>query len=236
MQQAETQILIKLGLSPTAAKIYLTLVELGSSSADKIAKKAGTYKANAYDALEKLESFGLAAHTIEDGKRLFLPTSPEKLPQIIEEWKDKQLKAAEELKKDIENFIPQLQAKYDSIKEKDTFEIYRGRKAYKALINEIIKEKPKFWKGFGNLQIAAEFPAEFQKWFRHVGLIKLFSNRSEKVLQLKKEAEKICKVDVCWLPKEVYMPIVWVIFGQNVLIIIYEPDIILLRIKSDNIV
>ena len=51
-----------------------------------------------------------------------------------------------------------------------------------------------------------------------------------------KEAEKTTKVDVIWLPKEVYMPIVWVVFGENVLIIIYEPDIILMRIKSEQVV
>ena len=41
---------------------------------------------------------------------------------------------------------------------------------------------------------------------------------------------------VCWLPKDVYMPIVWVVFGDNVLIIIYEPDIIMVRIKSADVV
>jgi len=32
------------------------------------------------------------------------------------------------------------------------------------------------------------------------------------------------------------MPIVWVIFGENVLIALYEPDIIVLRIKSKQVV
>jgi sugar-specific transcriptional regulator TrmB len=41
----------KFGLSKTAAKVYLAMLELGQASADKIAKRAGTYKANTYDSI-----------------------------------------------------------------------------------------------------------------------------------------------------------------------------------------
>ena len=53
-------ILQQFNISPTAAKVYLALLELGKSSADKIAKRAETYKANVYQALEKLAEVGLA--------------------------------------------------------------------------------------------------------------------------------------------------------------------------------
>ena len=64
-----------------------------------------------------------------------------------------------------------------------------------------------------------------------VTLLRLFSTKTKKIQKLKAEAEKTCDVQVTWLPKEVYMPIVWVVFGNNVLIIIYEPDLIIMRIK-----
>ena len=64
----------------------------------------------------------------------------------------------------------------------------------------------------------------------------LFSTKSEDIIKRMKEAEKTTKAEVAWLPKEVYMPIVWVVFGNNVLIIIYEPDLILMRIKSEQVV
>ncbi|MBI5002423.1 hypothetical protein HZC31_03500 [Candidatus Woesearchaeota archaeon] len=47
----EIALLQHLELSPTAAKVYIALLELGKASADKIAKKAGTYKANVYETL-----------------------------------------------------------------------------------------------------------------------------------------------------------------------------------------
>ena len=52
-------LLQKLDLSQTAAKVYISLLELGKASAGKVAKRAGIYKANAYDALEKLAEIGL---------------------------------------------------------------------------------------------------------------------------------------------------------------------------------
>lgn len=228
-------LLQKLDISQTAAKVYIALLELGKASADKTAKRAETYKANAYDALEKLSQLGLATHVFEDNKKLFIATNPEKLPQIIEEIKEKQSIKLEELKKDLNDIMPQLKSKYDSIKEKELFEIYRGRKAYKAIINEIVREKPKFWKGFGNFQIQAFFPIDFKKWFKNID-IKLFSTKSDEIVKRMEAAKETTKVEVTWLPKEVYMPIVWVVFGKNVLIIIYEPDLILMRIKSEQVI
>ena len=228
-------LLQKFDISPTAAKVYIALLELGKASADKIAKRAETYKANAYDALEKLAKIGLVSSIFEENRKLFYATSPEKLPLIIEELQERQSLRIEELKKELSDILPQLKAKYESVKEKELFEIYRGRKAYKAVINEITKEKPGYWKGFGNFQIQAFFPIDFKKWFRNVPIL-LFSTKSPEIIERMHEAEKTTKVDVIWLPKEVYMPIVWVVFGENVLIIIYEPDIILMRIKSEQVV
>ena len=220
--------------SPTAESVYYVLLGLGKSSADKIAKRLHNYKANIYDALSRLEELGLVTSIIEENKRLFVPTNPEKLPIVIEELKEKEIKKIETLQKELLAIIPQLKAQYESTKEEDVFEIYRGRKAYRAVINEIVKEKPKEWKGFGNLQIQELFPVEFNRWFRNV-TIRLFSTKTEVVIKREKEAQKTTSVEIRWLPKEVYMPIVWVIFGTNLLIVIYEPDVVVLRIKSKQI-
>lgn len=230
-----TSFLQKFNISPTAAKVYISLLELGKSSADKIAKRAETYKANTYDALEKLAQIGLASYVFEENKKLFIATNPEKLPIIVEDMQEKQSLRIEELKKEMKELMPQLKAKYESVKERELFEIYRGRKAYKAIINEILKERPNCWKGFGNLQIQALFPIDFKRWFKNIP-IRLFSTKSEDVIKRAAAAKETTNVDIIWLPKEVYMPIVWVIFGKNVLIITYEPDIILIRIKSEQVV
>jgi len=230
-----TGIIQKFGLSKTAARVYVALLDLGKASADKIAKKAGTYKANVYEAIEKLKDFGLVTEVIEGNKKLFTATNPEKIAQSIEELREKELRRIEELKNDIKNIMPILTAKYLSVKEKDSFEVYRGHKAYKALINEVLKEHPKYWKGFGNLQVQGYFPYDFPKWFKSVNFY-LFSTNSEELQQRLHEAKKTTRVEIKYLPPELYMPIVWTLFGKNLLILIYEPDIIALRITSEQVV
>src|SRR3989338_3046212 len=91
-------LLQKFDISPTAAKVYVALLELGKSTADKVAKRAETYKANAYDALEKLAQHGLVTHIFEENKKFFIATNPEKLPQIIEETEEKHSHKIKELK------------------------------------------------------------------------------------------------------------------------------------------
>ena len=228
-------LLTSAGISPSAAKVYLTLLELGRSSADSIAKRAGMYKANTYDALQRLQEQGFVTTLTEANKRFFVPTSPEKLPQLVDEQKKQQDAQLDTLKEELQKILPQLQAKYESIKETELFEVYRGRKAYKAVLNEISAEKPREWKGFGNLQVQEYFPVEFQRWFKHVH-IRLFSQQQTAVQKRLIEARKTSNAEICWLPKEIFMPIVWTIYGKNLLIIMYEPDIILLRIQSTDVV
>ena len=131
--------------------------------------------------------------------------------------------------------MPNLLAKYKSVKERDLFEIYKGKKGYKALINDILREKPKYWKGFGNLQVQEYFPYDFPKWFKNTKFM-LFSTKSDIFLRRLKEAKKSVKVKIKFLPEDLYMPIVWTLFGKNLLILIYEPEVIALRIKSEQIV
>jgi sugar-specific transcriptional regulator TrmB len=225
----------KFGISLTAAKAYIALLEVGKASADRVAKKSGTYKANAYEALEKLIDLGLVTYVHEGRKRLFIATNPEKLVDAVEESRQKAVEKCDELKKEIEKIMPQLVAKYSSIKEKNLFEVYRGESGFRTMIREILREKPEYWKGFGNLQVQAYFPQNFKSWFRHTKFI-LFATRSDMVEKRLGEARKTTKVEIKWLPEDMYMQIVWTLFGDNLLILIYEPEIIAFRIKSEQVV
>ena len=235
MREDYVEILKRFDISPTASKVYITLLELGKSSAGSIAKKAGTYKANVYDALDRLTELGMVTYVVEGRKKLYVPTSPEKLIIAAEESKQRTVEKYDKLRKDLEEIMPQLSAKYRSIQEKNVFEIYVGKRAYKAMISEIVRENPRFWKGFGNLQIQEFFPNEFKKWFKHVKIM-LFSTKSSLVVNRMKNAKKTTSIKIIWLPEELHMPIVWTLFGDNLLILIYEPDMISLRIKSPQIV
>ncbi|MEN9626440.1 MAG: hypothetical protein RL557_768 [archaeon] len=99
----------------------------------------------------------------------------------------------------------------------------------------VVKESPKMWKGFGNLQVFGYFPHESVRWFKKVK-VRLFSNKNKDVEERLKISKRITSSEIKWLPDKVFMPVVWTIFGANLLIIIYEPEIIVLRIRSKTIV
>ena len=60
----------KIGLAEKEAKVFLASLELGSSAAQKIAKKAEINRATTYVIIEKLMKKGLMS-SVEKGKRLF---------------------------------------------------------------------------------------------------------------------------------------------------------------------
>jgi|GEM_PF-2220928 sugar-specific transcriptional regulator TrmB len=228
-------LLTKFKISPTAAKVYMTLLDLGKSSADQIAKKLSTYKSNVYGALDKLIEVGLASYIFEGKKKLYIPTNPAKLSVLADEEKQRTVKDYDNLKEGLNKILPQLILNYNNVKEIDVFEVYKGRKGFKALMQDILQEKPKYWKGFGNLQVQEYFEQDYQKWFKGIKFM-LFGTKSAQVLKRLKETRKFNKVEMKWFTEDLYMPIVWTLFGGNLLIILYEPEIIVLRIKSEQIV
>ena len=233
--QSAQSIIEKFGLSKTASKVYLSLLSLGRGTADSIAKHAGTYKANVYQSLHRLVEKGLVTSVIEGKKTVYIPTNPEKLLLLAEDAKLEADKKFDELKRDLTQIMPKLQAKYNNIKDTDIFELYKGRNGYRIMIREILKENPKYWKGFGNLQIQEFFPSEFKSWFRKIKFT-LFATKSDEFMKRLKGAKKTTQVNVAWLPDDIFMPIVWTLFGNNLLILVYEPEIIAVRIRSKQIV
>ncbi len=229
-------VLVEMGLSPTAANIYLALVALGPSSVDAVSQKAGTYKANALSALAKLQEKGLVSSVFEGRRRVYQAAPPERLSGLLAESRQTQEEKAKRLQVDLSGILPQLSGQYGAFADKDTFEVYRGRQGYKAVISEIVRtESPAVWKGFGNLQVQEFFPVDFARWFKKTEF-RLFSTPSKKLDQLAQTARKTTKVTIRRLPDDVFMPIVWVMFGENVLILVYAPEVVAIRIKSRQVV
>ncbi len=76
--------LVKLGISPKAAKAYLALLELGPSSISSIAKKAGLNRTTLYDIIPSLIIEGLASRVLNTKTEKYEAQSPEHLPLLLE--------------------------------------------------------------------------------------------------------------------------------------------------------
>ena len=79
--------LTQLGLTQSEANVYYALVKLGPSSATSIMKKTGMYRANVYEALDKLTLKGLISDVFHDGRNEYLAAEPLNLYKILDEKK-----------------------------------------------------------------------------------------------------------------------------------------------------
>jgi sugar-specific transcriptional regulator TrmB len=69
-------VLQQIGLPRNETKIYLTLLELGSTSVGQITKSSGIHRRNVYDSLERLIKKGLVTYVIKDKIKYFEAVNP----------------------------------------------------------------------------------------------------------------------------------------------------------------
>lgn len=135
--------LVKIGLSPNETKCYVSLLELGSGSANEISRKSGVHRVAVYDALRGLREKGLVSQITKANKMLFESANPEKIQDIIEE-KKKTLGEAQKI-------IPELMLKFKTAKEKQEVHNFKGIAGLKTVFQNMLKSKTEI------LDFGAEF-------------------------------------------------------------------------------
>ncbi|MBN2112358.1 hypothetical protein JW707_04650 [Candidatus Woesearchaeota archaeon] len=112
------EILQEIGLSKNEAKIYLKLSEIGLSSAYKVAKESGLFKANTYEALKKLVEKGIVSRKSIDKKVFYEAADPSFLINILDTKKEK-----------LNEIMPSLRLIQKSAKGESVFSTYKGEEA-----------------------------------------------------------------------------------------------------------
>jgi sugar-specific transcriptional regulator TrmB len=125
------QLLIKLGFSENEAKVYLAALEMGISSAQDIAQKAGIIRTTGYSVLSYLVNRGVVGKTKIKGKTRFVTEPPFRLLTLINE-----------LEKGIKEALPELEAVYNKKDAKPKITFYEGRAAVQKVYDDTLKEKP----------------------------------------------------------------------------------------------
>ncbi|MCL5666393.1 MAG: hypothetical protein M1383_01320 [Patescibacteria group bacterium] len=125
------QLLRKLGFSNNEANVYLAALELGLSSAQDIAEKAGIKRTTGYSVLSYLTNRGVVAKTKIKGKNRFLAEPPERLLTLINE-----------LEKGIKQALPELTAIYNKKETKPKITFYEGPHAVQKVYDDTLAEKP----------------------------------------------------------------------------------------------
>jgi sugar-specific transcriptional regulator TrmB len=128
-----------IGLSEKEARVYLAALELGQTTAEKLAKHAKVNRSTTYVQLDSLMKKGLISTHEEDKKTVFAPESPELLKRLLLKQRDD----VNTKERDLAAVLPQLLQQYDGAGERPLVRFFPGKEGIATVREEVlgIKEK-----------------------------------------------------------------------------------------------
>ena len=119
--------LLKIGLTEGESKVYLALLELGSSTVGPIVKKANVAYSNVYGILDRLIKKGITSYIVKHKIKYFQAAGPKNLYDYINK-KEQQIT---EQKEALKNMLPGL-IQLQQNKPEQEAEIFIGKKGLKS--------------------------------------------------------------------------------------------------------
>lgn len=227
----ETVVLGGLGLLDSERKVYLALLNLGQSSAGRIAKETKLNRVSVYKALQRLIDKGLVSYVIKANRKEYNAANPKAFERLIDE-KQKNL---EKIRKD----LPSLHTLFEKKKKNAEAEIYEGIKGAKAIWEKLLdecKEKDR-WLIMGAPKSAEIFGGYFKKFnkirARKGTTLKIIYNKDAKMLLHVRKKQPLSEVRV--MPKEYITPASLEVFNDHALLVLYEPQIMIFHIQSKEV-
>ncbi|MBI4174537.1 MAG: BlaI/MecI/CopY family transcriptional regulator, partial [Candidatus Aenigmarchaeota archaeon] len=124
----DTRILEDIGLTNAEIKVYLALLELGSSTSGPVIEKSGLQSSVVFMTLQKLTEKGLVS-SVKEGKRShYHASNPKHIAEYINEKKEK-----------FEEMLPQLLSRRALAKERPEALLFRGIRGIKELLYELLE-------------------------------------------------------------------------------------------------
>lgn len=220
----DTALLQEIGLTGIEAKIYLTLLDIGTSLAGRIAQKSGIHRRTVYDALERLIEKGLVTYIKSNNRQHYNAVHPSRLRAILKERENL-----------VEEVIPALEAKYALLQEQDETLFFKGKEGLKAVFEDMIKA------GKEILVLGASpdaynilkyyfFKFDAERKRKRIRSKLIFTERARGI----KELYKVPLAKIRYLPNSFDNPMAINIYGDTVAIILWSdnPFAILIRDKA----
>ncbi|MFC1696917.1 TrmB family transcriptional regulator [Nanoarchaeota archaeon] len=221
------QKLIKLGFSNNEAQVYLALLELGSTNAGRIIKKAKLHRNIVYDNLDKLIEKGLVTYITTKGIKYFETTSPKELKEYVNKEKVKVL----EKENVVNEILPQIEKRRETIQREDAA-IFKGKKGLKNVLEDVTKSKTEifiFATGWGMKETMGSY---FDQWH-----LKLKENKIKGRALLSKSQKSDYKYPykIKHVSRNLNLPSTICIFDDKVLNITWKPDLIGFLVVNENV-
>ena len=130
-----------LDLSRRQAKVYLSLLQLGSASAIELAKNTGFKHPTVYDVLDSLKERNLISENNDGKRRRFTAENPEN-------FRERENRRQHSL----ENALPLLQELYAAGPRRPIVRVYQGIEGIRMVDEELLQVKSKEYFYFGSMQ------------------------------------------------------------------------------------
>lgn len=128
------EILKEIGLTNTEIKVYVALLQLGSSLASRISQSSKVERAVTYHILGKLIRKGVASYVIKENRKYFSAAEPEKLRNLLREKEDL-----------LNDLIPELSKLEKTQEQSLSIEVFRGIEGYKTVVEDLIRDKKPYY-------------------------------------------------------------------------------------------
>ena len=211
-------ILEDLGLTESEIKVYITLLELGSSSAGKILEKSGIQNSVVHRALNTLIEKGLISYILEGRRKVYQATDPENFYDFIDDKK-----------KRFEQILPELKEKQTFAKETAAATIYKGKRGINEIYNVLLNSGGKEYNTFGGGK-RVTFDVMGEHWWKNLHAKRIAKKiRARQVFDetIRKFGEWLNKKplsQVRFLSQEFEQMTETVIIGEYVAIIIFTEN------------
>jgi len=212
----------EIGLSGSEAKIYLTLLKLGEATVAEVSQHSGLHRTNIYDSLEKLKEKGMCSYLSKENKQFFRAAEPE---SILNYLKEKENSVAQ--------IIPELKKMQAIVEEKVIVEVFKGAEGLKSVLRDVLAKKQEVI-GYGLAGQMRKFIPEFAKfYFREQNKYKI----SHKFIYTEGISQPPSKYyEIRYLPKEFKSTTINLCYSDIILDLIWEPEMVAVRIKSKQLV
>jgi sugar-specific transcriptional regulator TrmB len=134
----DTTILEDLGLTSAEAKIYIALLELGSSGANPILSHSGLQNSVVHRALNSLIEKGLVSFIMNGNRKVYQATEPDYFYSFIDNKKKK-----------FDQIFPELKKRKELLKSKTEATIYQGKKGISEIYGRLLNSGGKEYLTFG---------------------------------------------------------------------------------------
>jgi len=216
----------EIGLSKNEVKIYIAVTEIGPSTIGEIAKKSKVHRTNVYDAIEGLINKGLISYIIRAKLKYFQVTNPDCLIDMIKEKEAR-----------INTIIPQLKIISNLSVSKNQAQILEGLKSAKRVMDNFLEyDEPILVMGVSaNVEkLIKPFLENFHKRRvdKKIVMKHIYNTDAHERIKILK---KIPYTEIRVLPNDYDSPVATNIVGDEVTLVQWEKNPVIIRIKNTKI-